>query len=131
MTCDEQDAFTAAVTALKESGVYDDFVRSHAALDFSGSRIHNSPDFFPWHRWQVYVFERELQRVADSCDMFVPYWSWVSHFSWRMYPIVCVLPLNVVLSCIFSAVANLGARCWPRGSNSSAERRRVGLVPGD
>ena len=85
MTCEEQDAYLDAVTKLKEAGIYDDFSRAHSLLTFDFTRIHLTADFFPWHRWFVYVFERELQKIVNSCDMFVPYWSWVRFLLLFMY----------------------------------------------
>lgn len=71
LTCGEQQEFLDAVQALKDSGMYDDFVRVH--FDSAGF-AHNVAEFLPWHRWFLWVFERELQSISGSC-VTIPYWD--------------------------------------------------------
>lgn len=73
LSCQEQREFLDAVQELKDRGIYDEFVRVHwDSRDFA----HNVLELFPWHRWFVWVFEQELQRVTGSCSISVPYWDW-------------------------------------------------------
>lgn len=72
LSCSEQQEFLDAVQTLKDRGIYDEFVRVHwDSRDFA----HEVPELLPWHRWFVWVFEQELQRVTGSC-ISVPYWDW-------------------------------------------------------
>jgi tyrosinase len=72
--------FVDTVKALKtkyENGsvidVYDEFVLIHQeAMEYF--RIHNGPAFFPWHRWLLDLFERELQTINPNVT--IPYWDW-------------------------------------------------------
>lgn len=72
LSCQEQRNYLNAVQALKDNGIYDELVRVHWD---SRARAHGVPEFLPWHRWFVWVYERELQRVSSSC-VTVPYWDW-------------------------------------------------------
>ncbi|MEV6795136.1 tyrosinase family protein [Streptomyces sp. NPDC051320] len=79
LTSAEKKRFVGAVLALKRSGQYDDFVRTHGKYYVpDGSRgprvAHMAPTFFPWHRRFVLEFERALQAVAPGVT--VPYWDW-------------------------------------------------------
>ena len=73
LTCQEQRTYLNAVQALKDNGIYDELVRVHWD---SRNRAHGVPEFLPWHRWFLWVYERELQRVSGSCSVTVPYWDW-------------------------------------------------------
>ncbi|MFI6881076.1 tyrosinase family protein [Streptomyces sp. NPDC050400] len=71
--------FVDAVLALKRSGRYDEFVRTH--IDFyvgdgdGALRVaHMTPSFFPWHRKFLLEFERALQKKDPGVT--VPYWDW-------------------------------------------------------
>ncbi|MFJ9039970.1 tyrosinase family protein [Streptomyces sp. NPDC102406] len=71
--------FVDAVLAVKRSGRYDEFVRTHIDFytgDGDGKlRVaHMAPSFFPWHRKFLLEFERALQRVDPGVT--VPYWDW-------------------------------------------------------
>jgi len=72
LSCREKEEFLVGVTAMKESGLYDDITRVHAS---TGDLAHRTDAFFPWHRWYLTIFERELQRITSSC-ITVPYWNW-------------------------------------------------------
>ena len=72
LSCTEQQEFLQAVQALKQNGIYDEFVNVHWD---SRKMAHDVPEFLPWHRWFLYIFEKELQRVSGTC-MTVPYWDW-------------------------------------------------------
>ncbi|MGN9775361.1 tyrosinase MelC2 [Micromonospora sp. H33] len=81
LTPTERRAFVDAVLALKRSGVYDQFVRTHN--DFilgdtdTGNRVgHRSPSFLPWHRQFLLEFERALQAVDPAVNL--PYWDWTT-----------------------------------------------------
>ncbi|MFJ8823641.1 tyrosinase family protein [Streptomyces sp. NPDC102467] len=71
--------FVTAVLALKRTGRYDDFVRTH--IEFytgdgdGGLRVaHMAPSFFPWHRKFLLEFEKALQQTDPGVT--VPYWDW-------------------------------------------------------
>jgi len=72
LNCYEQQDYLDAVTAIKNNGVFDQFVRVHFA---NRNAAHGEPLFLPWHRWMLWVFEKELQRATGSC-ITVPYWDW-------------------------------------------------------
>lgn len=58
---------------MKEDGVWDDFTWTHIATH---PFAHGTPEFLPWHRWFIYVFETQLQTAANDCEMTLPYWDW-------------------------------------------------------
>ena len=72
LSCQERIEFLDAVQTLKDRGMYDEFVYIHWD---SGDWSHFVPEFLPWHRWYLWVFERELQRASGTC-MTVPFWDW-------------------------------------------------------
>ena len=72
MTCTEQNEFMNAIRLLKEDGLYDEFTKIHYD---SADTSHLVDAFLPWHRWFLYSFETELQRVAGYC-ITLPYWDW-------------------------------------------------------
>lgn len=79
LTSTERRDFVDALLAVKRSGRYDDFVRTHNEFIMSdtdqGERVgHRSPSFLPWHRKFLLEFESELQRVVPSVTL--PYWDW-------------------------------------------------------
>ena len=76
LTAQEKSRFVAAIKALKRSGMYDHHVRDHmtAVLSIRPNPAHQGPAFFPWHRYCLYVFERELQMVDPGVT--IPYWDW-------------------------------------------------------
>jgi hypothetical protein len=47
MTCEQQDEYLEALTSMKESGIYDEFVSVH---EFFARLAHGTPEFLPWHR---------------------------------------------------------------------------------
>ncbi len=71
--------FVAAVTEMKQTGVYDEFVRIHALAFDEG---HDGPAFMPWHRKFMLTFEEALRdhdpEVSDPADstLALPYWDW-------------------------------------------------------
>ncbi len=79
LTATEKRSFVNALLALKKSGKYDEFVRTHNEFIMSDSdtsdRVgHRSPSFLPWHRRFLIQFEQELQRIDSSVTL--PYWDW-------------------------------------------------------
>lgn len=72
LSCAEQDQFLNAVLALKQSGVYDELAQVHWQ---TGSAAHQRPEFLPWHRYYIWIFEQQLQAVSNSC-ITIPYWDW-------------------------------------------------------
>lgn len=72
-SCNEQEDFLVALERLKESGIYDDFVRTH---DWMSEDAHGVAEFLPWHRWFIYEFETALRSVADDPCITLPYWDW-------------------------------------------------------
>ncbi|MFF2849636.1 tyrosinase family protein [Streptomyces sp. NPDC058001] len=80
LTAAEKKRFVGAVLAVKRSGRYDDFVRTHVEYYVSdgdrGLRVaHMAPSFLPWHRQFLLEFERALQQEAPGVT--VPYWDWI------------------------------------------------------
>jgi len=73
LSCDERSEFLAAARALKND---DDLWGDFAAMHFDNNRrAHGADQFLPWHRWFLWVFEKELQRVSQKC-ITIPFWSW-------------------------------------------------------
>ena len=72
LSCGEQDDYLNAYRQLKASGNWNELVRVHQN---SGDWGHEVSAFLIWHRWYVWIFERELQRVSGSC-LAVPFWDW-------------------------------------------------------
>ena len=64
LSCSEQLEFLRTLQALKENGLYDEFVSVHW---YSRQTSHEVPDFLPWHRWFLWIFEKELQRESGTC----------------------------------------------------------------
>ena len=73
MTCDEQNDFLKAVTDLKSTDTFDEFVRVHQS---NGGASHGSPEFLPWHRWFLVQYEEALRQASNNPDIFLPYWDW-------------------------------------------------------
>ena len=42
----------------------------------SRNAAHSGPAFFPWHRFMLALFEREMQRVLQNPNFALPYWKW-------------------------------------------------------
>ncbi|MBM9505792.1 tyrosinase family protein [Actinacidiphila acididurans] len=79
LTSSQRQRFVEAVVELKRTGAYEKYVTTHAqyfaADGETGQRVaHMAPSFFPWHRYFVLLFERDLQ-LLDS-KITVPYWDW-------------------------------------------------------
>lgn len=74
LTSAERQEFVQAALALKQSGVYNQFVLRHANTPMAS--IHRGPAFLPWHRRFIFDFERELQRVSGNPNLGLPYWNW-------------------------------------------------------
>ncbi|OWP03182.1 hypothetical protein B2J93_7208 [Marssonina coronariae] len=66
---------------------YDDFIGLHIALNH---QIHFIGTFFAWHRYYVYLFEKDLRETCDYKGA-QPYWDWsldaVTIDSWAQSPI--------------------------------------------
>lgn len=81
LTATEKTNLVNALLAIKQSGVYDTFVRQHIDRlngdSDNGTRIgHRSPSFLPWHRKFLLDFERALQAVDPTVSL--PYWDWTT-----------------------------------------------------
>lgn len=78
LTKPEKDLYIEAVNKLKEQGVYDLFVQTHAHLT-NKNYAHGTSGFLPWHRKYLLEFENAI-RSADPGgkykDVTVPYWDW-------------------------------------------------------
>ncbi|MFF1735247.1 tyrosinase family protein [Streptomyces sp. NPDC058247] len=79
LTAAQKKRFVSALLAVKRSGQYDEFVRTHVEFYVGdgdgGQRVaHMAPTFLPWHRQFLLEFERALQRVDPGVS--VPYWDW-------------------------------------------------------
>ncbi|KAL3925871.1 MAG: hypothetical protein SGILL_000120 [Bacillariaceae sp.] len=73
LSCSEQDTYLDALEALKQSGVYDDFVRTHIWM---ADDSHGVDEFLPWHRWYIYQFENAIREVSQDPCITLPYWDW-------------------------------------------------------
>ena len=70
---------TRFINAVKQSkqpmsdgiSFYDKVVHLHVAR---AGEIHNTANFFPWHRLYLFLFESYLRRVVDS-GVALPYWN--------------------------------------------------------
>ena len=73
---DEKDLYLEAVNMLKASGVYDQFVTTHAH-QANKDYAHGTSGFLPWHRKYLLEYENALreQDARFSC-LTVPYWDW-------------------------------------------------------
>ncbi|HLO86090.1 MAG TPA: tyrosinase family protein [Nostocaceae cyanobacterium] len=90
LTYSERQNFVKAVKGVKAKiipgtnrSVYDEFVIWHSnsvikvdSTDSFGFRdpAHGGPAFLPWHRFFLYKFEQELQKVVPGVT--IPYWNW-------------------------------------------------------
>jgi tyrosinase len=76
LTATQKSRFVAAVKELKRSGIYDHHVHEHrsAMQSMNPDPAHLGPAFFPWHRYCLHMFERDLQAVDPSVTL--PYWDW-------------------------------------------------------
>ena len=87
LTDAEKARFVAAVKKMKADTAaaynYDKFVTIHDAAftgDVNTNPAHMGPSFFPWHRYFLLKFERDLQ-AADTAlggdgSLTLPYWDW-------------------------------------------------------
>ena len=82
----EKRVFTDAVLKLKEMrspfdgyeklSYYDTFVQWHKdAFDCDEQTAHMGPNFLPWHRHFLILFERALSEAAGE-PVSIPYWDW-------------------------------------------------------
>jgi Common central domain of tyrosinase len=97
LSTEEKERFVAALLAVKASGKYDEYVKTHlnmghrhhtgpkrgqmkmpprgmAGTGSMGHMIHGNPTFLPWHRELLRRLELDLQAVDASVT--VPYWDW-------------------------------------------------------
>lgn len=90
LTSTEKQNYIKAVKALKGSitrftrrSIYDEYVLWHSLAtvrsDPSEPRgfrnaAHGGPVFLPWHRYYLYRFERQLQKIVPNVT--IPYWDW-------------------------------------------------------
>ncbi len=76
MRQDEKDLYIQAVNALKQSGVYDLLVQTHAHLP-NKDYAHGTSGFLPWHRKYLLEYENALRALGDEYKcVTVPYWDW-------------------------------------------------------
>src|SRR5579864_4424103 len=89
LTPGERKGFVDALLALKKSGVYGGFVKTHMDsmmkirafanepqdMDYRNA-AHSGPVFLPWHRKLLLEFESALQKVDPAVS--IPYWDWAS-----------------------------------------------------
>eukprot|EP00871_Galdieria_phlegrea_P001598 jgi/Galph1/2439/GphlegSOOS_G1085.1 len=78
----ERDELRQAFIKLKNEGnpltgvTYDTFNRLHDADDMM-LYGHMAPSFLPWHRYFVYLMERELQSISGNPNLTIPYWDFI------------------------------------------------------
>jgi tyrosinase len=71
MSEDQKKNFVSALYVLNNKGVVDNFAQIHSKYFSEG--IHRTSHFLPWHRYMLYLFEQELQKVDSSVS--IPYWD--------------------------------------------------------
>ncbi|CAJ0566021.1 unnamed protein product, partial [Mesorhabditis spiculigera] len=71
LTDSERQRYHAALTKLKEKGVYDVFATFHAAAAHAVN-AHNGPAFLLWHRELLKRYELELRKIDPLVGL--PYW---------------------------------------------------------
>lgn len=87
LTGDEWAAFADALDALKSSGRYDEYVKTHSRAMYTATpwgsesanqatrnAAHRGPAFLPWHREFLRRLEIDLQTVRPGVS--IPYWDW-------------------------------------------------------
>jgi len=72
MTTVERTRYISAYNTIYTQPAFVALVTKHELLFNMG--IHQSPVFFPWHRWFLYEIEQLLQAV--DCRVYMPYWAW-------------------------------------------------------
>ncbi|RWS14872.1 hypothetical protein B4U79_17260 [Dinothrombium tinctorium] len=70
MTEKEWKDFADAVTELHARGIFDRYNFVHVRYFYV---IHDSAQFFPWHRWFLFLFENELRKINPTVT--IPYWD--------------------------------------------------------
>ena len=51
LSCQEQDDFLEAITLVKDSGLYDEFIDIHVQVSML---THGPAEFLPWHRYVIF-----------------------------------------------------------------------------
>ncbi|ORX92557.1 Di-copper centre-containing protein [Basidiobolus meristosporus CBS 931.73] len=67
----EWDGFVNAFQKLHDTGLHTYLVPLHKDYDIWA---HQTPTFFPWHRYYLRIFERRLQEIDPN--VVLPYWDW-------------------------------------------------------
>lgn len=74
----EWDDFIAAVKAIQDVGAsapnYSSLAQIHTP-EFHQGTAHKFPEFLPWHREYLWIFEDRLRR--ERPDVTLPYWNWM------------------------------------------------------
>jgi len=74
----EWEGFIAAVNAIQDVTAtepsYSLLARIHTPRFHRGT-AHRFPEFLPWHREYLWIFENRLRR--ENADVTLPYWNWV------------------------------------------------------
>ncbi|MCY4560291.1 MAG: tyrosinase family protein [Chloroflexi bacterium] len=77
LTPSEWDTLIAALNAIQDVGAdspnYSSLARIHTPR-FHQRTAHRFPEFLPWHREYLWVFENRLRR--ENPDVTLPYWDW-------------------------------------------------------
>lgn len=69
------DRFKAAMERLKEGGKYAEFAKSFPQSQPGDSRDLARIQALPWLRQYLLAFETELQKVAQDCELTLPFWN--------------------------------------------------------
>ncbi|MDE0392105.1 MAG: tyrosinase family protein [Rhodospirillales bacterium] len=74
----EWDDFTSAVSTIQDVDAsapsYSSLARIHTPRFHQGT-AHRFPEFLPWHREYLWIFENRLR--LEHPDVTLPYWNWV------------------------------------------------------
>ncbi|CAJ0587612.1 unnamed protein product, partial [Mesorhabditis spiculigera] len=129
LTDAERERYHAALTKLKEKGVYDVFATFHAAAAHAVN-AHNGPAFLLWHRELSKRYELELRKIDPLVGL--PYWlSSVNNYAPKQGEIVWRSQKQITFSDTFmgtpvGAITAGPAAGWNNTAKTGPLTRNVG-----